>query len=236
MANFAPLTAEISLPVSGIPANFSVFRIFSSLLQRRRSPDANQTLHNVWPSPGRVHYIYIFQGSCPLTKFCPFHNLLYVQVLCSPILAEILHGTPAVGVSQTLRRGTRNGITELLHRAPPIFSWAAITLGIGPHYSYRQHCAKCNAPVFNLLGGRFWGFSPLRGNALHWWGWNLAWRSPPPCHISPPSVQRLGYRTPKTEIFLLRFDQNVEYKRPAGVYPLHDFHKFAEFVPRFRMR
>jgi len=23
----------------------------------------------------------------------------------------------------------------------------------------------------------------------------------PPCQISPPSVQRLGYRTPKTEIF-----------------------------------
>jgi len=26
-------------------------------------------------------------------------------------------------------------------------------------------------------------------------------RSPPPCQISPPSVQRLGYRTPKTEFF-----------------------------------
>ena len=26
-------------------------------------------------------------------------------------------------------------------------------------------------------------------------------RSPPPCQILPPSVQRKGYRTPKTEIF-----------------------------------
>jgi len=55
------------------------------------------------------------------------------------------------------------------------------------------------------------------------------WRGPrshPPCQISPPSVQRLGYRTPKTEI-LLRFDQNVEYKRPAGAYPLRDFHKIC---------
>ena len=25
--------------------------------------------------------------------------------------------------------------------------------------------------------------------------------------------------------FLLRFDQNVEYKRPTGAYPLRDFHK-----------
>jgi len=31
-------------------------------------------------------------------------------------------------------------------------------------------------------------------------------RSPPSCQISPSSVQRLGYRTPKTEI-LPRFDQ-----------------------------
>ena len=27
--------------------------------------------------------------------------------------------------------------------------------------------------------------------------------------------------------FLLRFDQNVEYKRPSGVYPLRDFHKIC---------
>jgi len=40
-----------------------------------------------------------------------------------------------MGVSQTLRRGTRNGIAELSQSAPPIFGWAAITLGIGPHSS-----------------------------------------------------------------------------------------------------
>jgi len=27
---------------------------------------------------------------------------------------------------------------------------------------YRQHCAKRNAPVFHLLRGRFWGFSPRK--------------------------------------------------------------------------
>ena len=53
----------------------------------------------------------------------------------SPILAALLHGTRAAAVSQTLRRDTRNGITELLQRAPPTFGWAAITLGIGPHSS-----------------------------------------------------------------------------------------------------
>jgi len=31
---------------------------------------------------------------------------------------------------------TRNGITELSQRAPPIFGWAAITMGIGQHSSF----------------------------------------------------------------------------------------------------
>jgi len=64
---------------------------------------------------------------CPLTEFCPVQNSLCVQVLHSPILAALLHGIPAAGVSQTLRRGTRNGITELSQTAPPIFGWAAVT-------------------------------------------------------------------------------------------------------------
>jgi len=64
-------------------------------------------------------------------------NSLYVQVLRSHILAALLHGTPAAGVSQTLRRDQRNGIMKLSQRAPPIFDWAAITLGIGPHSSVK---------------------------------------------------------------------------------------------------
>jgi len=62
-------------------------------------------------------------------------NSLCVQVLRCRILAALLHGTPAAGISQTLRCSTRNGITELSQTAPPIFGWAAITLGIGPHSS-----------------------------------------------------------------------------------------------------
>jgi len=136
MANFSPLTAQIGLPVSGTPTNFNGFRILASLLQRRRSTEANQTLHDLWPSLGLVHYTYIFGGSCPLMEFCPVQNWLYVQVLHCSILAALLHSTPAAGVSQTLLRGTRNGITEPSQRASPIFGWAAITLGIGPHCSY----------------------------------------------------------------------------------------------------
>jgi len=80
-------------------------------------------------------YIYIFGCACPLAEFCQLQNSLYIQVLHSPVLAVWLHGTRATAVSQTLWRGMRNGITELSQRATPIFGWAAITLGIGPHSS-----------------------------------------------------------------------------------------------------
>jgi len=38
---------------------------------------------------------------------------------------------------------------------------------------------SANLPVFSLLRGWFWGFSPRRGDTLHRWGWNLAWRRGP---------------------------------------------------------
>ena len=68
--NIGPLAAEIGSLVCGTPANFNRFRVSTSLLQRRRSTEGNQTLQDVWPSPGLVHYIYIFGGSCPVTEFC----------------------------------------------------------------------------------------------------------------------------------------------------------------------
>ena len=86
MANFGPLTAEICLPVWGTPANFKGFCVLPSLLQRPRSPEANQTLHDIWPSPALAHYIYIFVGSCPLAEFCPMQNSLYVP---SPVFSYI---------------------------------------------------------------------------------------------------------------------------------------------------
>ena len=41
-----------------------------------------------------------------------------------------------------------------------------------------------------------------------------------------------GVGPPKLK-FLLRFDQNVEYKRPAGAYPLRDFHKICRVCTPF---
>jgi len=65
MANFGPLTAEIGWRVWGTPANFNGFRVLAALMHRRLSPETNQTLHDAWPSPAMVHYIYIFGRSCP---------------------------------------------------------------------------------------------------------------------------------------------------------------------------
>jgi len=75
-------------------------------------------------------------GDLAPTEFCVVQNSLYVQVLRSPILAALLHRTPAAGISQTLQHGTRNGIMELSQKMPPKFGRAAATLGTGPHSSY----------------------------------------------------------------------------------------------------
>jgi len=73
---FGPLAAEIGSLDWGTPANFNGFRVLPSLLQRRRSPEANQTLHDVWPFPGLVHYVYTFSGAIsPWRNFarCEIH-------------------------------------------------------------------------------------------------------------------------------------------------------------------
>jgi len=76
--------------------------------------------------------VYTFLGLLPVTEFCRLQNSLRIHGLRSPILAALLHGSRAVGVSQCLR----HGITELLERAPPILGRAAIMLVIGPNFSY----------------------------------------------------------------------------------------------------
>ena len=42
-----------------------------------------------------------------------------------------------------------------------------------------------------------------------------------------------GVGPPKLK-FLLRFDRNVEYKRPAEAYPLRDFHKICRVCTSFQ--
>jgi len=72
--------------------------LYIAFVTAATSLSGGQTLH-VWPSPRLVHYIYIFGDSCPLMEFCLLQNSLYVQLLRSPILAALLHGTPPPSVS-----------------------------------------------------------------------------------------------------------------------------------------
>jgi len=82
MANFGPLTAEICSGVLGTPANFNGFCVLPSLLQRRRSPEANQTLHDVWASPELLHIVYIFGALCHLTEFCQVQHIQFASKSC----------------------------------------------------------------------------------------------------------------------------------------------------------
>jgi len=119
MANFGLLATEIGLGVWGTSANFSGFHVLPSLLQRRRSPEANQTLRDVWLSPGLLHYIYIF-GGLPTDGISPRAICTLRPSLAFSYIGSVTTRHSTSGVSQTLRRGTRNGITELSQRARPI--------------------------------------------------------------------------------------------------------------------
>jgi len=76
-------------------------------------------------------------------------NSLCIQVLRS-VLAALLHGTPAAGLSQTLWCGTRNGITELLQRVPPMFGWAAITWALAHIVVMVALCNRADHYMFAL--------------------------------------------------------------------------------------
>jgi len=108
--------------VFGAPQQISTGFAFW-LRHRRRSTDVNQTLHDVWPFPALVYYIYIFGGELlppngilPPAKFtlCPGLAFSYIGSITA------LHSIS--GASESFRRGTRNGITELSQRAPHIYS------------------------------------------------------------------------------------------------------------------
>jgi len=89
--------------------------------------------------------------------------------------------------------------------------------------NYRQHCAQRKPPVFSLLRGRFctdggeiWdGGGPLLRANFH----------PHQCNDKGVGPQKLK--------FLLRFDQNVDYKRPQGRIPCAIFTKFTKFCTSF---
>ena len=72
--NFGLLAAEIDPVVWGTPANFNGFRVLTSLLQRRRSTEANQTaqcLALTWAGRLYIHFrlLLLHNGILPGAKF-----------------------------------------------------------------------------------------------------------------------------------------------------------------------
>jgi len=121
MVNFGPLAAEIGPVVWRTPANFNGFRVLAALLQRRRSTEASQTLHGVWPSHGLLHYMHFL---APLRNFarCKVH---FASKSCAFVFWQ--------RYCTALQQGASAKLCGVEHRAPPIFGRATITLGIGPH-------------------------------------------------------------------------------------------------------
>jgi len=108
MVNFGPLTAEICWQVLGHPHKFQrvswIGFVTALTLLNGGQPNFARCLAI---SCAGILYIH-FWGLLPLTEFCQLQNSLCFQVLHSAILAVLLHGTRAVGVSQSLWRCTRN--------------------------------------------------------------------------------------------------------------------------------
>jgi len=147
MANFSPLTAEIGLPVWGTPANFNGLRVLPSLLQRCRSPEVNQTLHDIWLSPELVHYIYIyiyiyiciymhFRGLLPPDRILPGAEFTLRPSLVFSYIDSVTAWHSSSGRQSNFAAWYKEWNYGTSQRAPPIFGWASIMLDIGPHSSF----------------------------------------------------------------------------------------------------
>jgi len=72
------------------------------------------------------------------------------------------------------------------------------TLSWDYYYYPFLRAALCAAQACRYLiysRGRFWGFSPHRGDTLHRWGWNLARRRGPKVPSSVPNFTPIGATT-----------------------------------------
>ena len=93
MANFGPQMAETGSGVWGTPANLRLGFVTAAT----SSPEANQTLHDVWPSPGLVYCIFIFGALAQWWNFarCKIHLasksclLLYWQHYCTALQERV---------------------------------------------------------------------------------------------------------------------------------------------------
>ena len=123
----------------------------------------DQTLHDVWPSHGLVHCIH-FWGLLTPGGICARYKIKLASKSCLLLYWQRCCTALQQWASAKLRRRTRNEITELLQRAPPIFGWAAITLSIGPFLAHIL-VSPCFCHVARLMD-----FTGSRRSILKWQG------------------------------------------------------------------
>ena len=129
MVNFGLLAAETG-PVVWAPQQFSTG--FASW-QRYCSDVAQRKPTKLCTVFGRLlcwYMTYTFSGFLPVKEFCQVQYLLCVQVLRSALVFWQRYCT-------ALQQWASAKLCGAEHSAPPIFGRATITLGIGPHSSYR---------------------------------------------------------------------------------------------------
>jgi len=132
----------------GTSANINGFRVFASLLNRRRSTVINQTLHDVWPSPGLVHHI--FGGSCPLTV----QNSLRAQVLRSPMMARYCTLLEQWASAKVCGIGPHSSYFSVVHALLPVRP-ACMQYNAGfPAQDTEQHvcCLRSGAVSWHFTG------------------------------------------------------------------------------------
>jgi len=118
---------------------------------------------------------------------------------------------------------------------PPVYHSRASSMFSAASVCYQQHCAKRR--YLSYSEAAFEVFRPAGAtrctDGVKFGMEGDRRSSPPPCQIPPHWCNGKGIGPPKLK-FLLRFDQNVEYKRPTGAYPLRDFHKICRVCTPFQ--
>ena len=138
MVNFGRLTAEISSGVWGTPANFNRFGVLPSFTAATSltggQPNFARCLAVSWAACTLCIH---FRGLLPRDGILPG-----VKLTLRPSLAFSYIGSVTARRTSSRRQPNFavwykewNYHTEVLQRASPMFGWAAITLGIGPHSS-----------------------------------------------------------------------------------------------------
>ena len=131
--------------------------------------------------------------------------ILYVTVCCSFYYRQHCAQRKPAGISFTQRPILRFFAPQGRHVAP-----------MGVKFVMEEGTEGNLSKNFDFGGPTPLSFGPLLHAKFH-----------------PHRCNDKGVGPPKLK-FLLRFGWNVEYKRPAGAYPLRDFHKIRRICTSFQ--